>query len=486
MLCDAAGRPVGLPVQISKDWHGIVYVHGHTVVTPPPKSSANFQFVFAFDQWGGKPAATHAQLNLVGWDSDPRYRQPGEIRTQVWQEMALGVRGENICYDPDICQRRSFVDDMRVVRGADMRGGEWGFSSNVGGADFLVYWPTAAAPAWPWPVGAVTQWRKYGPNLTDVIYDFASVDGKIRGRVQARSYATGDMVRGIYNLRYDILDDLPYARLALFTLGADRYNGSVNRRAARGDASGVQQEWALDPPKGEGYWKQDLPCPPGAWFALYDEIHSPTDPGGNGGANRALLVRSYRAVLDGRPSPAPQAAFRLNSNAGEPSVILELQPAASGRLRKGDFIEAQVEMLIYPKAAQYYHGPDAALRGLLEAHGDSWQPAWAAAQPLSVKALVGTLLEERPARVRVDGSERAELTLSGPTLGWTPVSIEGFRDYRDVVVETKVNGGWRRVDQSVRGGDFWQMAFDPRDQTFSYIICLPPSDTPVTLRASRR
>ena len=484
MVCDAEGLPVGLPVQISKNWHGITYVHAHTVVVLPPGSAAEFSMVYAFEQWGGKPAASHAQLSLVGWDSEPRHRRNHEIRAQAWEEMALGIRGEHICYDPDVCQGRSFVDDMRALLSTDMRGGHWGFSSNAGGADFLNYWPTAEPPAWRWPVGAATEWRKTGPNLTETVYRFASADGKLVARARARSYATDDMTRAVYDLRYDVVEDMTYARLALFTLGADRYNGNVNRRAAQGDAGGAAREWALEPGEGEGCLEEGLALPVGGWFALYEEAHEPTDQ--IGGANRALVLRRYRAVLEGRPSGAPVGALRLNANADEPSVILDVQPAAAGRLQAGDFVEMQVEMVVYPKSAAHYHGPNAALRRLLEAHGDSWRAAWAAAQPVEASARVGTVLEVYPVRVRVDDQEQAEFTVSRRRPAWTPISVEGFRDYRGIRLETWDESGWRRLDQSVRGNDFWQIGYDADREEFAYIVCAPPGEAPLRVRASRR
>jgi len=481
---DADGFPIGLPVQISKNWHGMVYLHAHTVVAMPPQSRANFEIVFAYEEWGGKPAASHAQLCLVGWDSDPGRRSNNEIRTQVWEEMALGCRGEHICYDPDICQRRSFVDDMRALLIIDMQGGDRGFSSNVGGADFLVCWPTDKRPEWQWPVGAITHWRKCGPNLTETVYEFTSADSKIRGRVRARSFATDDMTRAIYDLRCDVLADADFARLALFTLGADRYNGNVNRKAAWGDPSGMFREWVLDPPKGEGYLEQGLKCASAnTWFALYDETHKPTDH--TGGANRGLVIRSYRARIEGRESNAPLAGLRLNSNAERPSVILEIQPDANGRLKAGDFVEMQVEMLVYPQSAAHYLGPNKSLKQLLAEHGDSYHPVLAAAAPTKVNSTIGTVVEEFPVRVRVDSRERAQFTIGGSNLRWTPICIEGFRDYRDIVLEVSTPAGWKPLDQSVHGNDFWQMAYDPADGTFAHIVCLPPGPQPVTLRASR-
>jgi hypothetical protein len=77
MLCDPDGTPTGLPVQISKNWHqrpekGHLahqgpWFHGCTFVRLPPKSRREFVFQMAYARYGGVPAASHAQLSLIGW-----------------------------------------------------------------------------------------------------------------------------------------------------------------------------------------------------------------------------------------------------------------------------------------------------------------------------------------------------------------------------------------------------------------------------------
>ena len=77
LLCDVDGTPTGIPVQISKNWHaqpekGVLrhqgpWFHGCTFVRLPPRSQREFSFSIAYARYGGVPAASHAQLSLIGW-----------------------------------------------------------------------------------------------------------------------------------------------------------------------------------------------------------------------------------------------------------------------------------------------------------------------------------------------------------------------------------------------------------------------------------
>ena len=54
--------------------------------------------------WGGVPAASHAQLCLIGWGWNQR-----------WDQAAIGSWGESICYEPEGIQVRCMIDDVRPL-----------------------------------------------------------------------------------------------------------------------------------------------------------------------------------------------------------------------------------------------------------------------------------------------------------------------------------------------------------------------------------
>ena len=114
LLCDVDGTPTGIPVQISKNWHaqpkkGVLrhqgpWFHGCTFVRLPPRSRREFSFTMAYARYGGVPAASHAQLSLIGWGHN-----------QFWDQAAIGSFGESICYEPGRVQRRCCIDDVRPL-----------------------------------------------------------------------------------------------------------------------------------------------------------------------------------------------------------------------------------------------------------------------------------------------------------------------------------------------------------------------------------
>jgi hypothetical protein len=55
-----------------------------------------------------------------------------------------------------------------------------------------------------------------------------------------------------------------------------------------------------------------------------------------------------------------------------------------------------------------------------------------------------------------------------------PVTFTGLRSYRAPLLEQKTPDGWKPVDQSVAGRDFWQCDFNPADRTWEITFTLQP------------
>ena len=77
------------------------WFHGCTFVRLPPHSQRVFSFTLTYARYGGVPAASHAQLSLIGWGHN-----------QFWEQAAIGSFGESICYEPGRVQRRCCIDDI--------------------------------------------------------------------------------------------------------------------------------------------------------------------------------------------------------------------------------------------------------------------------------------------------------------------------------------------------------------------------------------
>ena len=110
ILCDAdSGRPLGIPVQISKNWHGSShYVHagswlrGSTMLTLKAGESRRMKLRVAYGYWGGSGTVSHSQLSLIGHGSNWK-----------WDESALGAWGETMTFDPTLHLGAAFLDDIR-------------------------------------------------------------------------------------------------------------------------------------------------------------------------------------------------------------------------------------------------------------------------------------------------------------------------------------------------------------------------------------
>ena len=83
------------------------------------KGAKTLELTVASSRWGKVYAASHAQLSLVGWGTAGGH----------WEESALGAFGESVTYDPDMCLRRTMVDDVRpfLVKSKT----KWNWTGNV-------------------------------------------------------------------------------------------------------------------------------------------------------------------------------------------------------------------------------------------------------------------------------------------------------------------------------------------------------------------
>ena len=367
MLRDRDGFPTGLAVQTSKNWHQTAgrsflyqgpWFHGFTALRLPPRSEIEWEFALTYARWGGVPAASHAQLCLIGWGTNQR-----------WDQAAIGSWGESITYDPDVCLNRSMIDDVRplMVWGMEQSKAKWSWTNNVGGGDFLVYEDANGKRQY---LTRMRAWyASHGPNLTDVTYAGISADGAIAARLNVMTPRGDDMNRAIHRIRYDVLKPTPFRRLAFYQLGADNYNDHQFTTLGAATRVASVEEW--EPPRGgRRYSRTGIVCAeklPGSPFM------APSIGDTKGGAGRIAAWSSATgaARLGGRPINVPTAAVFGTEN-GPPSANVELTPPPGlTELLPGDFVEAVVELVIMPISAEDYYGPNAALKKALRAGGNT-------------------------------------------------------------------------------------------------------------------
>eukprot|EP00667_Euglena_gracilis_P003488 EG_transcript_3503 len=448
---DPDHNPVGLPVQLSKNWHikadaRVLYdgnwFHVLSILEIPAWSVLELELCVVRHCWGTLPMASHAQLCLIGWGGN-----------QQWDEAAVGSWGETITYDPDIGLQRSFIDDMRpsLVTPMNAKETKWGWTNNVGGGDFLIHCDAGGQRQFLTAVR--TAYLSHGPNLTHTVYSGVTADGAIAARMEAYLPRTDGVPAICHRFRYDVLQRTARQRLVFYQLGADRYNGNCFAEMAWGDADGLCEAW--DCPAA----RAAFPVPgQHVWFSLHRVPGS--NRWGTGLASRGLIIRSATCQFGGQPQPL-YAQSSQTADGGVPSCNVELVPPPEVTdLQPGDFVEVVLELLMIPLSVTDYYGPDLQLQALLEAGANTWKPMLSFARDgaLNVEVKGGTLVRRHPLQLRVGRAAAAsvELTITGG-LGHTPVTFLGLLSPLGFTLTEKTEEGWQAVDQAVLGKDFYEV-----------------------------
>lgn len=464
VLRDLEGNPTGIPVQLSKNWHshpeaGVhnnQWFHGISQVRLPGKAEVELELVLAYGHWGGVAAASHAQLCLIGWGSN-----------QLWDQSALGSWGESICYEPDQAQGKCAITDVRPLMVRSMHGGgPWGWTSNVGGGDFLRLFDSSGERVFP--AAMRTTYHKQGPCLTEVTHAGRTGAGMTQS-VTVSLARTDDLVRGVYRLRLDVKEPTDFSRFVLFQIGADTYNSTAEGKMALGNETGLLEEWDTQW-GGDTYRTAPMECRGRIpWVSLHEGV-ARDEPEGGAIANRGFVIRAWQARLGGGAAAPWVAARGLTRHTKDSSTIDLVPPPGVTRLVPGDFVEATIEHLIVPQSADDYYGPNEALRGALAKDGNTWRLIHreAVGNDRQVEVTTGALLRSHPAILVETIGDRAECHVSGG-LGWVPVTFSGLTGFKGFTLS--VDG--RVLDQSVHGKDFWQTDYDPESQTWSLTYNIP-------------
>ncbi len=470
ILRDSQGRPTGAPVQISKNWHRqpdrrLLYegpwFHGFTMLRLAPRSKRTLELTIAYARWGGVPAASHAQLCLIGWGVN-----------QLWDQAAIGSWGESICYDPDVNLNRSMIDDIRplMVTRMGTGDGKWGWTNNVGGGDFLVVVDRAGRRL---PLTRMrTAYLSQGPNLTRVVYAGQTPGGEIEARLEVSTPRTDDINRAYHRLRYTVRKPIEFRRLAFYQVGADNYNDHRFGKMAYGNVEGLADEWAVAA-GGRKYHRTGIALPGVApWVSLHEGING--NPQGGAWAVRGLVVRRWKARLGGKPVLTPYLASYGTEN-GPHSANAELAPPTDvDRLLPGDFVEAELELVILPMAAADYYGPDSDLRAALTNGANTWRMVHREARgnDLRVRALNGQLMRRTPIEIRSRDGRSARFEVTGG-LGYVPITFSGLRSAAPFTLTVEAGGHKTNVDQSVHGNDWYQVTREASSGAWAVTVNLP-------------
>jgi hypothetical protein len=476
LLLDAAGWPLGFPVQISKNWHQVgpeaalphagPWMHGRAWLHVPAQSRVALRYGVTFARWGGLPTASLAQLSLVGWGHNG-----------FWEQFALGAFGESLCFQPGRAMRRALLADLRpLLQRGFAQDERWAWPANVGGGDILVRYDARGRYV-PFKRN-VTRHVSPGPNLAHLVHEEIAADEAIRGRVEVFLPRTDDHVRVYLKIRYDALRRTPFSRLAFFELGAEHYNEADATALAWGDAARLGAEYT-------GASVRATPLAPwpamgeAPWISLHGEKRD--DTARTGQASRGLIVRAWQARLGGQSAPTPTFAATLTRPAKAHLGAAIVPPAGLTALEPGDYVEMLLELVALPLAAERYYGSNESFHAALAAHANTWRIVQREAsrnRPMLRDASVAPA-PTWPLTLAGPAEKQREIsfTLEGG-LGWVPVRLTGLRTPKGIELFRVNRAGRERVEQGDPARPFWQADFDPAKHTWSITYNLPAPDLP--------
>ena len=462
VLRDMKGNPVGIPVQLSKNWHetgfdGIAdhyfrgpWFHGLSMLTIPAKTKINLEYTSVNALWGNVPAVSHAQLCLVGWGFN-----------QQWDESAIGSWAETICYEPDLDQAGAPVLDFRPLMVKSPTGQKWGWTGNLGGADFFNYTKTDGNRNWHSRIR--TNYKRYSPNLTEVTYAGTMDDNSMDFEYTASIGRSDDMTRGIYHIKLKVLNDVTFNDFVFFQLATPTYHFAKSNTLAWGNETGLKKQWTAKIGGTSRYItaKQvaegEMP-----WFSFADSQFAGSQASFRP-ANRGFVIRSWKARINGKDNIAPSfAEYNATGGFGESSGLINITPPADcTTFQAGDYIEAEIEIFQIPKSADDYYGPNQNLIAALTTKANTWEMVYREAIGNDLDVVVssgGSLTANYPIKINSTGNSVSFSVTGGR--GYVPLTITNVGNFQSPVLYQKVSGSWQKIDQSVYGNDFWQTDFN--------------------------
>lgn len=481
VLRDTEGNPIGIPLQLSKNWHsggrtGVdkhyfegPWYHGLSMITVPANSTISLEYTSVNSLWGGVPAASHAQLCLIGWGSN-----------QQWDQAAIGAWGENITYEPDLDQASAPILDFRPLLVKNPSGKKWGWTGNVGGADIFNYTKTDGKRGWHSRIR--TQYKRYSPNYTEVTYAGIMDDQSMDFEYTASVGRSDDITRGIYKIKLKVLKDTDFNDFVVFQAAADMYHYGRSRTMAWGNEDGLQEEWAANIGDASGYVTEKQEAAGNVpWFSFTDGEFNADNQNRFLPANRGIVIREWKARINGEEGTLPWFA-QYNTTAkghGDPSNLFNITPPEGcTSFQAGDCIEAEIVLFIVPIHAEEYYGPNKNFKEALKAKANTWKMVYreAIGNDLQVEVSNGTLVNQYPVEIIAENNS-AQFSITGGC-GYVPLTITGVNNYRDPRLYRKVDGSWQRIDQSFHGNDFWQTEYNSSSETWdiTYNINLDSKD----------
>lgn len=457
ILCDAEGRPTGIPVQLSKNWHHGAYSKFYAILPAAP-GPTEYRLRIAYGFWGQLPAASHAQLSLYGYGGNGR-----------WDQLAIGCWGETMCFDMDNSLTTMMVTDVRMLMTRNGKDGRrWSWTDGGWGGDWLEV--NRGSDNKLFPVDLKTAYLAHGPCLTDVRYSgFYGKERDVAFEARVATLRTDDHNRVCQHLRYQFTKQLGADGSHLFKMGPN--NNLLTPHIAYGNRNGLIAEHRVPSNLGAQsvFREQTALTGQGPWWVAFPgSFFSRSKDWGTG--SRGLIIRSFRAVHGGKAYGNPVVSFpvqKLDKARKLVGLNLELVvPKGVAQFMPGDTIEMDVEWITVPRVADDYYGPNKAFLAHLQQNPKSWKTVYreAIGNDLEVSVTGGELLYRYPIIVAASRPE-VEVSIKGG-VGGVPIRFEGLRSSTGYTL-CRLQGDRRiPLDQSVHGNDFWQTDYDAESGTY--------------------
>lgn len=472
-LCEEEdGRPTGIPVQISKNWHKDKdnptvhqgsWLRGYTMIPLPAGETKRLRLRVIYGYWGGAGAVSHSQLSVIGYGGNWK-----------WDESALGAWGESMTYDPTQHLGAAFIDDVRPAFTTSMSGGTHGWTENVGGGDFLIYYDNANVFRWAKRLKTAYRWA--GPNMTEVLYSGITDDEKIRFTYRIRSVRTNDYHRRFHAYKYKFVEDVTTPRRLVFhQMAADYYTGPTFTYYYRGDETGLLSSYVSDP-GGDTYKGTAIPFNR-QWLAIDDEMSS------NGPSKARRGIISLASTLNG--NVLPLYVHTYGRSWGTPKMFFDVSADSVRRsYTAGDLVEGELEFILPPKAVGDYWGQDGEFRSRLNSYGAN---AWRAVHDecrynaqLDVTAHQGMLLRHYPVEIQAstaDGAVLADITINGGGVGHVPVLLKGVPKACALQTQRYSDGDWILPESVDINQNSYHQGYRNEEGNMDYVFnCTRPSE----------
>ncbi len=438
LLCEEDGRPTGIPVQVSKNWHnekGNRVVHdgpwlrGYAVVPLAANETKRFRLKVVTGFWGGVPAVSFAQLSVIGYGGNWK-----------WDESALGCWGESMCYDPTLHLGSSFITDVRPSFTPGLNGGSHEWTENSGGGDFLIYVDRYQRFRRAKKLKTAYHWT--GPNMTEVLYSGVTDDDKIRFNYRIRSVRTADVHRRFHAYKVEFLEDVTSPeRLVFHQMAADYYNSANFERFYCGNEDGLRSSHVSNP-FGKGTAESPIPFED-SWLAIDDTEASSR---GMVPAKAGRNILSLSSTLKGRSFPLYLHQYSPKGR----KTLFDLSADSIGRsYKRRDVVEGELEFIMPPNKPENYWGTDREFAGRLKTYGTNvWQAAadeYRHNVELRFLMHQGRLLNRYPLEILSSadsGAVLADFTVKRGGIGHLPIILRDVPAGSALRAERFLDGRW--------------------------------------------